>query len=299
MSGDATGFTPPAQPVAEYDLTGTGTIAALNGAVIATTDSFSTVTFVISGTWVGSLFVQASNNGGVTYTQISGYDVNNGVIITNTSSNIIVNVPCAGWGFVQLIMTSYTSGTASITWEAAHGSSVLQIYNQTAASLQATARINDGIGNAITSTSINGKQRLDTDSQSEGTDGAAAPFGTTQIGGKDPSGNLQAFNVDINGNLFTSDKIPLTPSSPSAVSVGVTSGVVIATNANRKGLILTNTSTGIISLNIVGGTAVSKSGIVLYPGGHWEMDEYTFTTDAINGISTVAASNLAIQELST
>lgn len=155
----------------------------------------------------------------------------------------------------------------------------------------------DGVGNNLTSTSINGKQRLDVNSASEGTDGSASPFYTTQVGGKDGSGNLQSLSTDTTGALFTSDRLPLTASAPAAVSVGVTSGVVIAANASRRGLVLTNTSLGIISFNIVGGAAVLRSGITLYPGGHWEMDPYTFTTAAINGISSVAASNLAIQEL--
>lgn len=130
-----------------------------------------------------------------------------------------------------------------------------------------------------------------------GTDGSTAPTVTTQVGGKDPSGNLQTFSTDTTGAQFVSTRLALTGSAPAAVSVGVASGVVLAANASRRGLVLTNTSTGIISLNIVAGTAVLKSGITLYPGGVWVMDEYTFTTAAINGISSVAASNLAIQEL--
>lgn len=155
----------------------------------------------------------------------------------------------------------------------------------------------DGVGNNLTSTSINGKQRLDVNSASEGADGTTAPFDTTQVGGKDPSGNIQSLSTDATGALFITDRLPLTGAAPSAVSVGVASGVVIAANTSRRGLVLTNTSIGIISFNIVGGSAVLRSGITLYPGGHWEMDSYTFTTAAINGIASVAASNLAIQEL--
>jgi hypothetical protein len=108
--------------------------------------------------------------------------------------------------------------------------------------------------------------------------GAALPAGTNAIG-------------------TVSTKTALTASAPTAVSVGVASGVVIAANANRKGLVLVNTSTASISLNCVGGAAVLYSGITLNAGGGvWVMDEYTFTTAEIRGIASAAASNLAIQE---
>lgn len=99
------------------------------------------------------------------------------------------------------------------------------------------------------------------------------------------------------GEMLVSTRVALTPSSPTATSVGVTSASALATNANRKGLVMTNTSTAKISLNIVGGTAVLNSGITLYPGGNWYMDEFTFTTSAIFAIASAASSNLAIQEL--
>lgn len=155
----------------------------------------------------------------------------------------------------------------------------------------------DGVGNNISSTLNGSKQRLDVDLASEGTDGSTAPTTATQVAGKDGSGNLQAILTDTTGAVYVTDRIPLTGAAPAAVSVGVTSGLVIAANTARRGLVLTNTSTGIISFNINGGTAVLRSGITLYPGGHWEMDSYTFTTAAIEGIASVAASNLAIQEL--
>lgn len=58
----------------------------------------------------------------------------------------------------------------------------------------------DGLGNNLTSTSINGKQRLDINTASEGADGSVSPFQTIQVGGKDTSGNLQSFLTDTNGN---------------------------------------------------------------------------------------------------
>lgn len=163
--------------------------------------------------------------------------------------------------------------------------------------LRSLGPTSDGSGNPITSTVINSKQRLDIDLASEGVDGSTVPTLSVQIAGKDVNGNLQTLSTDVTGAVYTTERLPLSGSSPAAVSVGVASGVVIAANAARRGLVLINTSTGIISFNINGGTAVLRSGITLYPGGIFEMDPFTFTTSAINGIASVAASNLAIQEL--
>ena len=93
-------------------------------------------------------------------------------------------------------------------------------------------------------------------------------------------------------------KTDLTPSAPSAVSVGVASALALAANANRKGLLLVNTSNAIISLSF-SGVAVLNSGITLAPYGTFNMDEYDFDLGLVNAIASVAASNLAIQEYTT
>ncbi len=93
-----------------------------------------------------------------------------------------------------------------------------------------------------------------------------------------------------------STKTALTAAAPTAATVGVATAQAVASNASRKGLILTNTSVNTISFGI-GASAVLNSGITLYPGGTWQMDEGTFTLGAINAIASAASSNLAVQEL--
>lgn len=95
----------------------------------------------------------------------------------------------------------------------------------------------------------------------------------------------------------TNTKTDLAPASPTAATVGVTSAQAVASNSSRKGLVLVNTSANIISLGF-GAAAVLNSGITLYPGGTFCMDEYSFDTGAVNAIASVASSNLAIQEYS-
>ena len=101
-------------------------------------------------------------------------------------------------------------------------------------------------------------------------------------------------SATVSGTVNT--KNVLTGSSPTYATVGVTSSQVIVSNSSRKGLVLVNLSTNNISFGIGSNPAVVGSGITLTPNGVWVMDEYTFTTSAINGIATGAGSNLAINE---
>ena len=88
-----------------------------------------------------------------------------------------------------------------------------------------------------------------------------------------------------------------TGNAPTAATVGVASAQAVAANSSRKGLVLTNTSSNVISLGLSGNAAVLNSGITLAPYGTWIMDQYTFTTGAIAAIASAAGSNLAIQEM--
>jgi hypothetical protein len=93
-----------------------------------------------------------------------------------------------------------------------------------------------------------------------------------------------------------STKTALTPAAPVAVSVGIVSAQAVAANANRKGLLLVNTSANYISIGI-GAAAVLYSGITLNPlGSSFWMDEYSLSTLVINAIASGAASNLGVQE---
>ena len=93
----------------------------------------------------------------------------------------------------------------------------------------------------------------------------------------------------------TASKVALTPSSPASATVGIASASAVSANASRKGLVIVNLSINRISLGF-GSTAVLNSGITLYPGGVFIMDEYTFNTSPVNTISSAASSPISIQE---
>lgn len=87
-------------------------------------------------------------------------------------------------------------------------------------------------------------------------------------------------------------------SAPTQVSVGVSSAQLVAFNAQRVGIVVTNISTGTVYLGIgASNAAVVGSGITLMAnGGSWSMDEYTYTLEQINAISHAAQSAVAVQE---
>lgn len=88
-----------------------------------------------------------------------------------------------------------------------------------------------------------------------------------------------------------------TGSAPATVTIGAASATVIASNANRKGLVITNTSAlGVLYLNFAAGTAVVGSGVTLYAHDSFYMDAYSFTTAQINAIASLAGTTVSVQE---
>jgi hypothetical protein len=86
------------------------------------------------------------------------------------------------------------------------------------------------------------------------------------------------------------------PSAPTLVNANITSNEIISANANRAGIEMVNTSINIVSLAFGVHAASLLSGITLYPGDTWVMDEKSYTTLAINAIGSAASCNLAVQE---
>ena len=86
-----------------------------------------------------------------------------------------------------------------------------------------------------------------------------------------------------------------TPMTPATATATTNSSTVVASNSARKGLIVMNLGTTNVHFGC-GSTALLNSGITLNPNGVWIMDQYTFTTSAINAIVSTGTATLAIQE---
>jgi hypothetical protein len=103
--------------------------------------------------------------------------------------------------------------------------------------------------------------------------------------------------TNINGNWEVSDNLSLTPKAPKSVLLPVTSIVIADSNVQRKGLIVINGSGNRISLAF-GTDAILDKGIILYPGGVFNMGEEDFYSGTIYGIAAAVDSLLSIQEFS-
>lgn len=132
------------------DYSGTGTIAALNGTVVATTNGCSTVTFNITGSWVATLVVEALIN--ATWVGIDGDVDATDTLISSSgtiTSNTLVTVPCASYGSVRIRASLYTSGTATVDWRAGTGLSLVEVFNTNATSLRTTDAASSATGSAV------------------------------------------------------------------------------------------------------------------------------------------------------
>lgn len=132
---------------------------------------------------------------------------------------------------------------------------------------------------------------------------AATEVTLALINGKLPSNlTVTSTRLLIDGSGVTqpvsgvvSTKTDLTPSAPAAATVGISSASAVAANANRKGLSIVNTSINRVSLGF-GQVAVLNSGVTLFPGGTYTMDENSFDLGAVNAIASASSSNISVQE---
>jgi hypothetical protein len=84
--------------------------------------------------------------------------------------------------------------------------------------------------------------------------------------------------------------------APLSVSIGAADAVLLASNLNRKGVVIVNDSANIVYLSF-GATALINKGIRLNAnGGSFTMQSMTFTTAEIRAIASGAGSNICVQE---
>lgn len=126
--------TPPA-----FDLTGTGSISALNGAVTWGTQGMSGQSIQILGTWSGTIAFQFSNDGGVTWwaDEVQSAQGSSGIIESTTANGMWFSTGLGGYRQYRVFATAWSSGTANITWDAGVGNNALST----------VTNIVDGVGN--------------------------------------------------------------------------------------------------------------------------------------------------------
>lgn len=102
------------------DRTGSGTIVANGGTVIAGTAGSSDVSFNLTGTWVATLVVEASPDA-TNWLSVLGITPSTEISSSSYTSNTFFVVPCGGYQLVRIRATAYTSGTVAVAFDAGAG----------------------------------------------------------------------------------------------------------------------------------------------------------------------------------
>lgn len=218
-----------------------------------------------------------------------------------TLSTLNGKVTAVNTGAVVIASSALPSGAATEATSVALSAKFGSVGQKTMAGSAPVVLASDQVSIPVTQsgtwsiTNISGTVSLPTGAATETTVAAInAKLGS--LGQKAMTGSAPVVIAsDQSAISITTARTSLTAASPTAATVGIASAQAVASNVSRKGLTLINTSINTISFGI-GVAAVLNSGHTLYPGGNWVLDQYTFTTGAINAIASAASSNLSIQE---
>jgi hypothetical protein len=229
----------------------------------------------ISGTWTGTLQSEISVDSGTTWILHSIHQIGSATFSSSFTNNFVGSLNLGGKTNFRVRAIAAITGTASIRL------------------IQSQNPINMYVANAV--------KLLDSSSATSNTQmnivaasTAVSSTNTAIAVGLSPNSPLPAGSNTLG---VVSTKTSLTPGTPATASVGTTSSTILAANANRKGLILSNTTSYQISFGF-GNTAAYQYGLTIFPGEKFIMDEFTFYTGAINAVSS-NATYVGIQEFST
>ena len=246
----------------------TGSLGALNASFNfgGTLANNTTVSVAISGTWVGTIAFYYSADG-ITYYSQNAWAIGGGLPVVTTTTNGQWQINAAGAKDIQVKMTSYTSGTATITLTPSIGESIVTIGNS----------LPPG-GNIIGAVTQSGTFTVATNADGTISNGAA-PTKSLIVGGVFnttlptlTTGQVAAHQVDSNGRqlVVISTAIPagtnlIGKAGIDQTTVGTTNGVSIAQIGAT-----TVVNGGVAGTLAVGGmTAVNAAttGNPLYTGG--------------------------------
>lgn len=120
------------------DSTSGGTISVLNGAINLVPNGESTATIQITGTWVGTLTLQGTNDG-TNYNTVTGSTVPSGALVTAITANGNWRSNISAYSNFRIIATAWTSGTATVTIFGSSGLGILRVFQTNPESFQVGA----------------------------------------------------------------------------------------------------------------------------------------------------------------
>lgn len=98
-------------------VTGSGSLTASSQAVTLTLNGQANTAFQLTGTWTATVTFEASNDN-TNWTSIYAYRASDNSIsqtVTNSTNNDIYRCTTAGFGYVRVRCSAYTSGTIAVT----------------------------------------------------------------------------------------------------------------------------------------------------------------------------------------
>lgn len=101
----------------QVENTGSGTIAALNGAVTLTIPTSASVALQVSGSWSATLIFEASVDG-TTWFTVPVSTLSAGTVTTTTIVNGAFLAGVGGYQGFRVRASAYSSGTATVSWNA-------------------------------------------------------------------------------------------------------------------------------------------------------------------------------------
>lgn len=285
-------------------------------AVTLTINGIASVTVEPSGLGSGTIVIEVSNDNGAFWFRPSVYQVStnsysniftaafSGVVNTSGCTNIRSRA-ITSWSGTStmtftatvnqngvLVASALPQGGSSSALQTTGNSSLTSVATNTSSELTLVGPVNETAPTSDTAASgLNGRLQRIAENLTSIDAGIPTSLGSQTIANSMPV--TIASNQTVPINVIPID---LVGNAPGTFTVGITSGSALATNANRKGLVITNVSVNKISIGLDGNAAVLNSGITLYPGGSWTMDAFTFTNGAISAIASAASSIIAIQE---
>jgi len=148
------------------------------------------------------------------------------------------------------------------------------------------ANIRDGSGNAIASSSIAGKQRLDVNLSSAGTTGTTVPTIANLYGGTDGT-NLRAVSVDTSGRVNINSNTSTSGGTGPTTFTSTSYGTIADSNTSRRGLTIFNEGAG--NLHITLGTSTTSTSLYTVRLSSGDYYEVPFSyTGLIGGIFATA-----------
>lgn len=139
----------------QVESAGSGTIAALNAAVTIILPTMSSLGFTLTGTWAATIAFEATVDG----TNWFGIEAifPTSQPLTGVTSNTSGIIPVGGYAQVRFRASLYTSGTATVSWNADSNQNAAIVYSTDYASMLNLGKQTDGTDIALVTTNGDAK----------------------------------------------------------------------------------------------------------------------------------------------